>query len=146
MILQLALAFISTFAFAVLFSAPKSQYFLCGFCGAFTWGIYLASKHFENDPVLSALFATFFLTVLARFLSVKKKNPVTIYLITGVFPLVPGAGIYYTSYYLIMNENRDSLLMGVSTLKTAGAIALGIILGFALPFSLKRPHSESKRK
>lgn len=146
MILQLVFAFISTFAFAVLFSAPKSQYLLCGFCGAFTWGIYLVSEHFENDSVLSSLFATFFLTVLARFLSVKKKNPVTIYLITGVLPLVPGAGIYYTSYYLIMNENRKSLLTGVSTLKTAGAIALGIILGFALPISLKRPHSRWKRK
>ena len=41
MIGQLLLAFISTFAFAILFSAPRSQYFACGLCGCFTWGMYL---------------------------------------------------------------------------------------------------------
>ena len=109
MILQLALAFISTFAFAVLFSAPKTQYVFCGLCGAFTWGMYLLFQNFGYTTVISALFATFFLTLLARILSIVKKNPVTIYLITGIFPLVPGAGIYYTSYYLIMNEGTRSL-------------------------------------
>lgn len=133
MIFQLFLAFISTFAFAVLFSAPKSQYLFCGLCGCFTWGMYLLFQGFGYSTVISSLFATFFLTVLARILSILKKNPVTIYLITGVLPLVPGAGIYYTSYYLIMNEGSKSISMGVETFKIAGAIALGIIFGFAVP-------------
>ena len=143
MILQLALAFISTFAFAVLFSAPKTQYVFCGLCGAFTWRMYLLFQNFGYTTVISALFATFFLTLLARILSIVKKNPVTIYLITGIFPLVPGAGIYYTSYYLIMNEGTRSLSMGLETFKTAGAIALGIIFGFAVPFSSKKKDSKS---
>lgn len=143
MILQLALAFISTFAFAVLFSAPKTQYVFYGLCGAFTWGMYLLFQNFGYTTVISALFATFFLTLLARILSIVKKNPVTIYLITGIFPLVPGAGIYYTSYYLIMNEGTRSLSMGLETFKTAGAIALGIIFGFAVPFSSKKKDSKS---
>lgn len=143
MILQLALAFISTFAFAVLFSAPKTQYVFCGLCGAFTWGMYLLFQNLGYTTVISALFGTFFLTLLARILSIVKKNPVTIYLITGIFPLVPGAGIYYTSYYLIMNEGTRSLSMGLETFKTAGAIALGIIFGFAVPFSSKKKDSKS---
>jgi len=133
MIFQLILAFISTFAFAMLFSAPKSQYLFCGLCGCFTWGIYLLFQNLNYSTVISSLFATFFLTVLTRILSILKKTPVTIYLIPGVLPLVPGAGIYYTSYYLIMNEGYKSFSMGVETFKTASAIALGIIFGFAVP-------------
>ena len=33
------------------------------------------------------------------------KTPVTVFLLTGIFPLVPGAGIYYTAYYFIQGEN-----------------------------------------
>ena len=82
MIGQLLLAFISTFAFAILFSAPRSQYFACGLCGCFTWGMYLLFQKFGNSVVIAALFATFFVTVLARILSIIKKAPVTIYLVT----------------------------------------------------------------
>ena len=73
MIGQLLLAFISTFAFAILFSAPRSQYFACGLCGCFTWGMYLLFQKFGNSVVIAALFATFFVTVLARILSIIKK-------------------------------------------------------------------------
>ena len=105
--------------------------------------MYLLFQNFGYTTVISALFATFFLTLLARILSIVKKNPVTIYLITGIFPLVPGAGIYYTSYYLIMNEGTRSLSMGLETFKTAGAIALGIIFGFDVPFSSKKKDSKT---
>mgnify|MGYP002624622553 CR=1 FL=1 len=52
-----------------------------------------------TTPTLGNLVGAFILTVFSRVLAAKRKNPVTIYLITGIFPLVPGAGIYYTSYY-----------------------------------------------
>ena len=136
MIGQLLLAFISTFAFAILFSAPRSQYFACGLCGCFTWGMYLLFQKFGNSVVIAALFATFFVTVLARILSIIKKAPVTIYLVTGILPLVPGAGIYYTSYYFIMGDMSRFSQYGISTVKVAGSIVLGIIFGFALPQSL----------
>ena len=28
----------------------------------------------------------------------------TIFLISGIFPLVPGAGVYWTAYYIVMDE------------------------------------------
>lgn len=133
MIGQLLLAFISTFAFAILFSAPRSQYFACGLCGCFTWGMYLLFQKFGNSVVIAALFATFFVTVLARILSIIKKAPVTIYLVTGILPLVPGAGIYYTSYHLIRITAGWLPLWDWKLLRWAGAIALGIIFGSAIP-------------
>lgn len=95
--------------------------------------MYLLFQKFGNSVVIAALFATFFVTVLARILSIIKKAPVTIYLVTGILPLVPGAGIYYTSYHLIMNHGRMAASMGLETFKMAGAIALGIIFGSAIP-------------
>ena len=46
------------------------------------------------------------------------------------------AGIYYTSYYFIMGDMSRFSQYGISTVKVAGSIVLGIIFGFALPQSL----------
>ncbi|MGN0291593.1 MAG: threonine/serine exporter family protein [Lachnospiraceae bacterium] len=132
-LLQSLLAFIAIFAFAAVSYAPKRQYFFCGLCGGLAWGTCCFLEMLGIDKILSVLFATFFLTVFSRTLSILQKTPVTIYLMTGVLPLVPGAGIYYTSYYFIMNEANTAAHMGLDAFKTAGAISLGIIFGFAVP-------------
>ena len=61
------------------------------------------------------------------------KTPVTVFLLSGIFPLVPGAGIYYTAYYFIQGENALSLANGISTFKVAVALAVGIALVLGLP-------------
>ena len=69
----------------------------------------------------------------ARICAVLLKTPVTVFLLTGIFPLVPGAGIYYTAYYFIQGENALSLANGISTFKVAVALAVGIALVLGLP-------------
>lgn len=133
MITQFVVCLVATLSFAILFSAPKKQLLLCGFTGAFGWIVYLACIEKGIGSSIANLIATFALTVIARTIAAIRKNPVTIYLVAGIFPLVPGAGIYYTSYYFIMNEMSEFTRSAADTVKVAGAIALGIILGFAIP-------------
>ena len=58
----------------------------------------------------------------------------TIFLLPGIFPLVPGAGIYYTAYYFLRGEQALFASKGVETFKVALALALGIALVCSLPF------------
>ena len=85
--------------------------------------------------VMASLWATLILTLVARILSAIRRSPVTIFLVTGIFTLVPGAGIYYTSYYLIMNDLAQFTAKGIETFKIAGVMVLGIVFGLALPQS-----------
>ncbi len=133
--LQFFVSMIASLSFAVLFAAPKKELLLCGFTGAVTWLVYVIFTDLNTGTIVANLLATFALTVFARTAAAIRKNPVTVYLISGIFPLVPGAGIYYTSYYFIMNETALSGHYGMETVKVAGAIVLGIIFGFALPQS-----------
>ncbi len=135
MFVQFILCMLATLSFAVLFSAPKSQLLFCGLTGAFGWIVYLSCLNLGASTAIANLIATFALTVISRSIASIRKNPVTVYLISGIFPLVPGAGIYYTSYYFIMNEMEQCSAKGMETVKVAGAIALGIVFGFALPQS-----------
>lgn len=135
MILQVIVAMAATVAFAVLFHVPKSEYFLCGINGAIGWGVYLFCTEHGTGKAAASMWAALTLTLIARIFSALRKMPGTVFLITGIFTLVPGAGIYYTSYYLIANELSQCVAKGIETFKIAGAIVLGMIFGLMLPQS-----------
>ncbi len=135
MIIQIVIAMISTLAFAVLFHVPKSEYLYCALNGGIGWAAYRFCGNCGFGAAASSLWATLVLTLVARVLSAVRKIPSTVFLIAGIFSLVPGSGIYYTAYYLIMNQLSQSSAKGIDTFKIAGAIVLGIIFGLALPQS-----------
>ncbi|SEA30455.1 Uncharacterized membrane protein YjjB, DUF3815 family [Pseudobutyrivibrio sp. ACV-2] len=134
-IIEFIVSMLATVAFAIVFSAPRKELFYCGISGALGWIFYSIISTLLGAPTLGNVVGSFVLTVFSRTLAAKRKNPVTVYLISGIFPLVPGAGIYYTSYYLIMNDMAHFSQYGLETIKTAGAIVMGIILGMAFPQS-----------
>ena len=69
-------------------------------------------------------------TVSYTHLDVYKRQ---VYLLSGIFPLVPGAGIYYAAFYLISGNMEMFSIKGTETVETAGAIVIGIILAMGLP-------------
>ena len=135
-IIEFIVSMVATIAFAIVFSAPKSELVYCGISGAIGWIFYSMINNMLAAPTFGNVIGAFALTFFSRALASKRKNPVTVYLISGIFPLVPGAGIYYTSYFLIMNDMNAFSQSGLSTIKTAAAIVMGIILGMAFPQSL----------
>lgn len=54
-------------------------------------------------------------------------------LVCGIFPLVPGAAIYYTAYNFFMGQEALALQYGMDTIKMAIAIGLGIGAAYSLP-------------
>lgn len=135
MIDQIIVSMLATLAFVILFNAPRKEYVFCAISGCVGWMSYLLFQELGAGIVASSLWATVVLTLLARILSAIRKTPVTIFLVTGIFTLVPGAGIYYSAYYLIMNNLTQCMAKGLETFKIAGAMVLGIIFGLVLPQS-----------
>ncbi len=132
MILQLIAAMVGTIGFALLFGVPRKYYLLGGLIGAAGWGVYCASVS-SCGATIATLMATILVIFLSRVASVWKRCPVTIFLISGIIPLVPGGGIYWTSYYLVMNQLALALETGYQAIKCAVAIVLGIVFVFELP-------------
>ena len=142
--IQTAVAFVSTIAFAIIFHTPREQYVCAGLVGAFGWLIYIVYVYFTGDVVFASFFAALGLTYLARVFSFARKAPLPVFLIAGIFTVVPGAGIYYTGYHIFMNNNAEAMSKGVETIKIAIAIALGIGIVVSLPrffFTLRRKGS-----
>ena len=108
----------------------------CGFTGALGWIIYSVFMKFDMGIVFSSFIATLCLTIFARIFAVIRETPVTVYLLTGIFPIVPGSAIFYTAYYLFISDSAMSSQKAMETFEYAGAIVLGILFGFGIPQSL----------
>ena len=125
---QLVAAFLGTVSFAVLFGVPRKYYFDAGFCGAMGWLLYLIlSRYTAMVPVEVLFCATVLVASIALVQSKGRKCPITVFLISGIFPLVPGAGIFWTSYNIVSNQLPDALHTGFAALKATVAIAFGIL-------------------
>ena len=56
------------------------------------------------------------------------KTTVTTFAISGLIPLVPGKGMYMTMLYLVNGDMAAAGSFGLTTLASAGIIALGIMV------------------
>lgn len=129
MFVQLLAAYVGTVAFAVLFGVPRKYYLDSGLCGMLGWLLYLILVNHTGLSVANVVFfATVLVTFTAMVLAIVRKCPITVYLICGIFPLVPGAGIFWTTYNVVSEQLGAALHTGVTALKVTVAIAFGIIL------------------
>ena len=127
-VVQLIAAFLGTVSFAALFGVPRKYYLDAGICGTIGWLFYLVfGRYTAMSPAEVVFCATALVTLTALMQSTGRKCPITVFLICGIFPLVPGAGIFWTSYNIVSNHLSDALQTGFGALKATVAIAFGIL-------------------
>lgn len=138
-------AFFGTIAFSILYDIPFRYLTTCGVIGALGWLVYsILIKHIGNSASIFA--ATVAIALVSRYAAVMKRAPEIVFLISGIFPLVPGAGIYWTAYYLVSSQMEAALSSGSGALKTCFAMVLGIAMVHELPQKLFSgiKHKEAK--
>jgi uncharacterized membrane protein YjjB (DUF3815 family) len=127
-VMQCLWAFIGCIGFAILFNIHHMGVLICAAGGMMTWAVYLIAVKLGSDLIganfWAALFASAYSETMARF----RKCPAISYLVVSVFPLLPGAGIYYTVCYALENDLDLALHKGLETAAIAGVMAVGILI------------------
>ena len=131
-VLNLLLASTGSLAFAILYNVPRKFYLCAAFTGMAGWFCYYLTVPF-TDTAVASFFGAVGVVLVSRIFAVWKKCPITVFLISGIFPLVPGAGVYYTMYYLVSNELTLAAIKGLESLKIAFGIVLGIVFIVTIP-------------
>ncbi len=126
-------AAIATICFSLIFGAPRKYYPLCGLIGAISWVVYIGLMELGCSDTEAIFMSTILIIILSRLTAVRCRCPVTVFLISGIIPLVPGAGIYWSAYYLVTDQFTQAAERGFLALKAAVAIVLGIVLVFEVP-------------
>ena len=129
-------ATVGSAAFALLFSVPSRHYLVCALLGGASWLIYSLVMLWGAPAGIGVLAGAFFVALLSRWLAVWRACPSTVLMIPGLFPLIPGAGVYWTIHYLVANDLSMARQTGFTAVKMAIAIVFGIVLAFELPQKL----------
>ena len=127
-VLQVVSAFVGVVTLAVLFQVPKRYLLLTGVTGAVGWFVQLTMTELLENQVFVAFLAAFSVAIVSQIFARISKAPVTLYLVTGILPLVPGIGMYRTVYYLLQGNNKETSHYFAYTLQVAGMIALAIFV------------------
>lgn len=128
MVIKVIFAFIAIYTFAVLEEVPRKYLVICGITGAVGWWVYLICEAWSLGSVMSTFWSALMIALLSQIFARRLKAPVTVFLIAGILPTVPGAGMFQIVYYLIQNSRVTATIKLVQTIKMAGAIALAIFL------------------
>jgi uncharacterized membrane protein YjjB (DUF3815 family) len=145
MIMRSLYAFIATLGFGVLFNIRGKNLFFASLGGGLAWLMY-ALFYTLNFSSVSALFLAsivigLYSEVMARLL----KTPVTTYAICALIPLVPGSGMYHTMLQSVLGNIDESLSIGLHTISSAGALALGVVLTSSLSRLISTIQSKKRK-
>lgn len=131
-------AFLSSTGFAILFSIPKDSILRSGFVGATGWIVFYISSNIFNSNITGTFFAAITAGVLGELFARHYKKPATVFIVPGIVPLVPGAGMYYTMLALVEKDFHGAANKGTETFFIAAAISIGLIISTSLSKSIRR--------
>lgn len=127
-LMQCLWAFLGIFSFGIIFNIRGKNLLYASLGGLLGWVVYLLARGLGVEEVMAYFLASVSISFYAEFMAIYRKTPVTIFIVSGMIPLVPGGGMFYTMQALIMKEYSLFLQKGFTTFAIAGVIALGILI------------------
>ncbi|MBE5988698.1 uncharacterized membrane protein YjjB (DUF3815 family) [Lacrimispora xylanisolvens] len=128
MVIQTVGAFLAVISFALILELPKKYLILSGTIGAVGWLVYLLVQAAAGSVIAAAFLSTLLVALFSHISARVCKAPVTVFLVAGILPSVPGASIYRSVSYVISNDPVLSSHYLVETLQVSGAIAMAIFI------------------
>ena len=119
---------IGCFGFGVLFNIKGKKLLFASLGGGLSWFVYSLCLNNNISNISSMLISSIVFSIYSEIMARVLKTPVTLLVICAMLPLVPGAGMYYTMYDVVKGDISSSISTGLSTIASAGTLALGIIL------------------
>ena len=116
------------FGFSIFFNIHGPGTLVCALGGLLTWAAYSISITIGADDLTAFFFASVFAAAFSETMARIRKYPAISYLVVSIFPLIPGAGVYYTMNYAVRGEMQLFADKGMHTAAVAGIMAVGILL------------------
>jgi uncharacterized membrane protein YjjB (DUF3815 family) len=127
-LIQVIGTFAAVISMAITIGVPKKFLGYAGVVGAVGWLVYLLLIAAGCTTVAGMFLAALVVAMISHSFARLMKTPVTLFLIAGILPLVPGVGMYRIVYNLITNNNSLAGYYFSETMQIAGMIALAIFI------------------
>ena len=127
-VIQLLACLVGCIGFAIVFNIHGPGGLLCALGGTLAWATYMIVIALGGNDLLGYLWAAIFSSVYSEVMARIRKYPAISYLVISIFPLIPGASVYYTMTQAVKGDMASFADQGMHTIGIAGAIAVGILL------------------
>ena len=122
-------AFLATVAFGVLFQGPKRILAQSGVIGGIGWLFFSTLKaDFELHSFAANFLASLVIALLSELAARLFKQPVTVFNVPAVIPLVPGLGMYQGMHYILNGAVSYGTEVLTGAALDACAIAIGLMM------------------
>ena len=121
-------SFISSVSFAIVCDVPRKTLVTGGGIGAIGWCGYWEMWSHGQSVFMSSLVCSLLLANISQICAIKFKNPLTVYFIPGLVPVVPGVTIYDAFRTLLLDEYGNSARIFLNSFYGAVGLAVGIII------------------
>ncbi|HBE87156.1 MAG TPA: threonine/serine exporter [Lachnoclostridium sp.] len=128
MVVQTIGAFLAVISFSLILELPKRHVILAGGIGAASWLVYLLVQASSGSVIAAAFLSSLLVALSSHIFARIFKAPVTVFLVAGILPSVPGTSIYRSVSDVIANNPELSSHYLVETLQVSGAIAMAIFI------------------
>lgn len=119
----------TTMGFAIVLQSHKRYLWLQGVIGTVGWIIFMWVKQQPGHSSFDANFlGAFSVALLGELMAMVVKQPATVLVIPGIFPLVPGLGMYLGMSKLLERSYQAGFNVLITAAGDAAAIALGIMM------------------
>ena len=119
---------IACLGFAILFNIHGWGITLCMLGGLGCWAIYTLCVQFGLGDLVGYFWGTAFAALYSEIMARIRHFPAIAYLVIAIFPLIPGAGVYYTMEYAMEGNMQLFAEKGMHTAAIAGIMAVAILL------------------
>ena len=127
-IIQLLVSFTGSLGFAVLFNIHGKKLWFAALGGCLSWAVYLVTGIWTASPYICGFWSTVVITLYAECMARIHKTPVTVFLVSATIPLIPGAALYRTMNWMMMQEWDKFRADGTYTILFAARMAAGMTL------------------
>ncbi|WP_028274647.1 threonine/serine exporter family protein [Atopococcus tabaci] len=132
-LIQFLSGLIVSLGFGIIYDIPKNNLFYSGLTGAVGWMISFVMIHvFDIHLFISTIAASFFIALFGQIFSRRLKTPVTLFIMPGLIPLVPGGVAFNMMRSFVGGDNASGAQYAIDTFLVAGALALGLALNSAV--------------
>ncbi|RYM05112.1 threonine/serine exporter [Sporolactobacillus sp. THM7-7] len=145
-LIQSITSFLATASFGIIYNIPRRPLIQGGLIGMVAWMIYFALVAWRENDFLATMTASFVIAILSQIFARIYKNPVTLYSVSGIIPLVPGGLTYTVMRHAASDQYEMAIHLGEKALVLSGAIAMGLIFAEVLYQAVNRYRHKLKKK
>lgn len=114
--------------FAVIFNIHGPGGLLCAAGGILSWVTYCLVVESTGDDIMGYFWGAVISSAYSEIMARIRKYPAISYLVVSIFPLIPGAGVYFTMTHAVRGDMVSFADQGIHTIAIAAMMAVGILL------------------